>query len=107
MIPSAVFVVDVALQNKLQNSSANFLKKSLEHAKDVDTCFVDLGKCTTGFLVKSFGVCHGSTVFTGVSCWLSSNCILAQKFASTELHNNGALLVLDSDNDGVYCHYYS
>ena len=82
-------------------------KKSLEHAKHVDTCFVDLGMCTTGFLVKSFGGCHGSTVLTGVSCWLSSNCILAQKFASTELNHNRALLVLDSDKDGVYCHYYS
>jgi len=34
------------------------LKKSWEHAKDVYTCFVDLGKVqyVAGFLVKSFGL---------------------------------------------------
>ena len=43
VIPSALFVAAVALQNKFPLSSKIF-KKSWEHAKDVYTFFVDLGK---------------------------------------------------------------
>jgi len=61
-----------------------------------------------GFLVKSFGVCCGSTVLAGASFWLSSNCIPAQKIVPllTELNHNRSALVLDSNSD-VCCHHSS
>ena len=59
-------------------------KKSREHAKDLYTTHVlsTSGKHTTGFLVKSFGGCCGSTVLMGASCKQSSNCIPVEKIAS-------------------------
>jgi len=48
IIPSAVFVKAVALQNKFPLSSK--FEKSWERAKDIqNTCFVDLGKAYDRF----------------------------------------------------------
>jgi len=43
MIPSTVFVVAVAQQNK-NSTLQQIIEKFWEHAKDVYTCFVDLRK---------------------------------------------------------------
>jgi len=74
MIPTAVFVGVVALQNKYPLYS----KFSRKPGSRPNKGFVDLGKYMAGFLVKSFGGCCGSAVWTGAPCWPSSNCILVQ-----------------------------
>jgi len=81
MISSAVFVRAVALHTKF-HSPANFWK-ILEVCKNVCTCFVDLRKHTTGFLVKRFVVeCSGSMVLTAACYWPSSHCIPNKNFVS-------------------------
>ena len=71
-------------------------EKSWEHAKDLQTCYVDLGKVYNGRLPRKrlWGFC-GSTVLTGASCWPSNNCILVQKkiaSLSTELNHERSAL---------------
>jgi len=80
MIPSVVFDAAVALKKKFLHSSK--FKNSWDDAKDLYTCFVDLGKRMAGFFVKYFGGCYGSAVLTGASCWPSSSCIPDQKIVS-------------------------
>jgi len=69
---------------------------------------LSLRKHTTGFLVKSFGKCCGSTVLTAACYWPSIHCtcLPAQKFVSVsgELNHNRSQFVLDSDK-GVCCHH--
>jgi len=62
-------------------------EKSWEHAKDVCTCFVNLGKAYGRVPRKKLWRRCGSMVLTGASFWPSSNCIPVQTFASvsTEL----------------------
>jgi len=83
----------------------NIFEKAWEHAKDVYTFFVDLGKIYDRVPRESSGECCGSAVLMGASCWPSNNCILAQKIVSvsTESNRNCSALVLDSDNS-VCCH---
>jgi len=83
-------------------------KKSWEPAKDLYTCFVHLGKVYGRVPREKHWGCCGSTVLTGASYWLSSNCIPVQKIVSpsTELTHNRSVVVLDSDND-VCCHHAS
>jgi len=107
MIPNAVFVAAIAVQNKFPLSSEvsgnpGSMPKTYTHVLSTSA------KYMAGFRVKSFGECCGSTVLTGASCWPSSNCIPVQKVVSlsTELTHNRSALVLDSDN-GVCCHHSS
>ena len=71
-------------------------EKSQEHAKDLHTCYVDLGKVYNGRVPrKKLWGCCGSAVLTGASCWPSNNCILVQKkiaSLSTELNNERSAL---------------
>jgi len=80
-------------------------EKSLEHVKDLYTCFVDLGKVYGRVPDETFWGCCESTVLPAASCWQSSNYIPVQKIVSlsTELTHNRSALVLYSDN-GVCCH---
>jgi len=92
------------------HSSAIF-KKSWEHAKEVQTSFVDLGKVWKVYCWvtrEEFCGCCGSTVLTGTSCWPSSNSIPAQKIVSvsTDGSHNRSALVLDAGS-GVCCHHSS
>jgi len=80
MIPSAVFVAAAALQNKFPLQQ--IFEKSWEHAKEVKTCFVDLGKVYCRVPREKFCGCCGSTVLTDASCWPLCNCIPAQKIVS-------------------------
>jgi len=80
MIPNAVFVATVALQNKFPLQQ--IFEKFWEHAKEVFTCFVDLGKVYCRVPREKFCGCCGSTVLIGASFWPSSNCIPAQKIVS-------------------------
>jgi len=75
MIPSAVFVPPVALQNKFPPSS-RFLRNLGSMPNTISR------NHTTGFLVKSFGECCESTVLTAACYWPSSHCIPAQRFVS-------------------------
>ena len=102
MIPSAVYVVAAALQNKFPLSS-KFLRNPGSMPKKSTHVLSTWGKYMAGFLVKSFWECCGSTVLTGASCWPSSNYIPVQKIVSlsTELNHNRSSLVLYSDN-GVW-----
>ena len=88
-----------------RSTTDQILKKPWQHVKDVCTCFIDLRKQTTGFLVKIFGECCRSTVLTAACYWPSSHCIRTQMFVSVkiELNHNRSPLVLDSDK-GVCCH---
>jgi len=73
-------------------------EKSWEHAKDVCTFFVDLGKV--------YGRVSREKLLAGASYWPSTHSISAKKIVSvsTELNHNRSALVLDSDN-GVCCHH--
>jgi len=100
-----VFCRGRSTTEQISTLQQNF-EKSWEHAKDLYTCFADLGTVYGRVpREKLWGGC-GSTVLMGASCWQSGNCILAQKIASvsTELNHNRSALVLDSDND-VCCHH--
>ena len=44
MISSAVFVASIALYTDQISTLQQIFQKSWEHAKDVYTCFIDLGK---------------------------------------------------------------
>jgi len=57
-------------------------KNSWDDAKDLYTCFVDLGKVYGLVLREKLWGCYGSTVLTGACCWLSSNCIPDKKIVS-------------------------
>jgi len=60
-----------------------FFEKSLEHSKDVYTCFVDLGEvCDRLPREKLWRRGCGSTVWTSASFWTSSNSLPAQKMVS-------------------------
>jgi len=69
MIPNAVFVAAVALQNKFPLFS-KFSRNpgSMPKTKDVYTFFVDLGKVYGWVLREKFCGCCGSAVLTGGSC---------------------------------------
>jgi len=91
MIPSAVFVAAVALQNKFPLSSKfsinlGSLPKTYMFCRPGESIYM------AGFLVKRFGGClwEYSVMLTGASCWPSSNYILVQKIVSlsTELNHN-------------------
>jgi len=81
MIPSAVFVPAVALQTKF-SLSTRFLRNLGSMPRRLYTCFVDLSKDLTSFLVKSFGECCGCAGLTAACYWSSGHCITAQKFVS-------------------------
>jgi len=81
MVPSAVFVMAVALHNKLPLSS-KFSRNLGSMPKTYTNVLLTLGKYMTRFLVKSFGEYCGRTVLTDASFWPSSNCISAQKIVS-------------------------
>ena len=87
MIPSAVFVTTVALQNKFPLSS-KFSRNPGSMPKTYTHVLSASGKYMAGFLVKSFGGCRGSTVLTvaslstGASCWPLSSRITALKIVS-------------------------
>jgi len=53
-------------------------------------------KHATGFLLKTFGECCGSTVLTAAFKWPPNHCIPAQKFVSVseELYHDRSLWVL-------------
>ena len=55
---------------------------SWDDAKDLYTCFVDLGKVYGRVLCEKLWGCYGSTALMGASCWPSSNCIPDQKIVS-------------------------
>jgi len=105
MIPSAVFVVAVALQNKFPLTS-KFSTNPGSMPKTSTHVLPPWGKYMAGFLMKSFWGRCGSTVLMGASCCPSSNYIPVQKIVSlsTELNHNRSALVLYSDN-GVCCHH--
>jgi len=107
MIPSAVFVATVALQKKFLLSS-KLSRNPGSIPKTYTYVLSTSGKYVVVFLVKSFGVCCGSTVLTGAYCWPSSHRIPVQKIVSmsTKFNHNRSALVLDSDN-GVCCHHSS
>ena len=71
MIPSVVFVVAVALQNKLLH-----FRKFSRNPGSMSKCYTHvlstLGKFMAGFLVKSFGWCCVGTVLTVACYWPSS-----------------------------------
>ena len=78
-----------ALQNTFPLSS-----KSSRNPGSVSKTYAHVlltsGKHMARFLVKSSGACCGNMVWTGASCWASSNCIPAQKIlsVSAELNHN-------------------
>jgi len=84
------------------------IEKSWKPAKDVYTCFVDLGKVYGQVTCeKLWGVLREYGV-EGAFCWPPGHCIPARKIVSvsTELNHNRSALVLDS-NSGLCCHHSS
>jgi len=89
MIPSAVLVPDVALQTKFSLSSK--FSKNLGSMPWTSAHVLSTSrKHTTGFLVKNFWRCCGSTVSTAACYCVSSHCIPAQRFVFLwgELNHN-------------------
>jgi len=86
-IHSAVFVLDVALQNKF--SLSNKFSRNLGIQKMSTCVLTTLRKCTAESVGISCACCWGSMAFTANCCCPSSQCIHAQKFVSelTELNH--------------------
>jgi len=106
MIPSTIFVVAVALQNKF--FSDKLTRNSGSKPKTCTHVLSNKGKYMAGFLVKSFGRFFFSTVVKDPFFWPSSSCILVQKIVSLsmEVNHNRSTLVFVCGN-GVYCHHSS
>ena len=102
MIPSAVFVAAVALQNTFPLSS-KFSRNpgSMPKTYRLHMFCRPRESIWLGSSWKALGGC-GSTVLTGASKWPSSHCIPAEKIVSvsTKLNHSRSALVLDCD-DGV------
>ena len=107
MIPSAGFILAIALHTKISLSS-KFLRNPGSMPKAFTHVLTTSREHTTEFLVKSFGKRCVSTVLTAACYWLSSLCIPAQMFVSVsgELNHDHSPLVLESDKD-VCCHHFS
>jgi len=85
--------------------SSKFLRNHGSMPKTPTRALSTSRKHTTGFFMKGFVECCGSTVLTAACYWLSSHCIPDQKSVSVsgEFNQDRSPLVLDSDKR-VCCH---
>jgi len=105
IIPNAVFVAAVALQNKFP-LARKFSRNPGSMPKTYTHVLSTSRKHTSGFLVKNFSGCCGSTVLTGASCWpplhfCSEDCVPVDGVKSQPSSVDIGL------RNGVCCHHPS